>query len=72
MFKGRRPGRPVHPELTDSVWKMIRKCWNGDPFQRHTMAEVVAVLEAEVNARKFRRVVPSRLVLLPYVYVLHV
>ena len=59
MFEGRRPGRPVHPELTDCVWKMIRRCWNGNPARRHTMVEVVAVLEAEANAHKFRYAVLS-------------
>jgi hypothetical protein len=52
MLKGRRPGRLDHPELTDHVWKMIKGCWKSDPTQRHTMAEVVAILEAEANAHK--------------------
>jgi len=54
MLKGSRPGRPDHPELSDSVWKVIKGCWKGNPAQRKTMAEVVAVLEAEVGAHKSR------------------
>jgi len=50
MLNGRRPARPDHPELSDRVWKMINRCWKGDPAQRKTMAEVVTVLEAEVDA----------------------
>ena len=52
MLKGRRPGRPDHPELSDRVWKMIKGCWKGDPAQRKTMTEVVAVLEAEVKSKR--------------------
>ena len=52
MLKGRRPGRPDHPELSDRVWKTIQGCWKGDPTQRKTIAEVVAVLGAELNRAK--------------------
>ena len=55
MLNGRRPARPEHPELSDRVWKMIKECWKGGLVQRNTMAEVVVVLEAEVNAHKSRR-----------------
>ena len=50
MLNGRRPARPDHSELTDCVWKMIEGCWKGDPSRRKTMSEVVATLEAEVDA----------------------
>jgi len=52
MLNGRRPGRPGHPELSNRVWRMIKRCWKGDPAQRDTMIEVVAILEAEVKAHK--------------------
>ena len=54
MLKGRRPGRPDHPELSDRVWKVIKGCWKANPAQRKTIAEVVTALEAEVNAHKPR------------------
>jgi len=54
MLNGYRPGRPDHPELSDRVWGVIGQCWEGDPAQRNTMAEVVTELEAEVNAHKLR------------------
>ena len=54
MVNGRRPGRPDHPELSVRVWKLIKDSWKSNPAQRKTMAEVVTVLEAEVNARALR------------------
>ena len=50
MLNGRRPARPDHPELSDGVWKMIKGCWKGDPAQRRTIDEVVAILEVEARA----------------------
>lgn len=52
MLTGHRPARLDHPELSDRVWKMIKSCWKGDPVQRKTMTEVVAVLETEAGAHK--------------------
>jgi hypothetical protein len=54
MSKGRRPSRPDHAQLTDHVWKTIKGCWKSNPTKRHTMAEVVAALEAGANAHKSR------------------
>jgi len=45
MLKGHRPHRPDHPELSDRLWGLIEKCWEGGPAQRKTIAEVVGVLE---------------------------
>ena len=50
MLNGRRPARPDHSELSDSVWETIEGCWKGDPARRKMMSEVVATLEAEVYA----------------------
>jgi len=52
MVKGRRPGRPDHPELSNRSWKLIKGCWKGDPARRKTIAEVVSILEAELNKLK--------------------
>lgn len=49
MLNGRRPARPDHPELSARVWRLIQDGWKSNPAKRKTMAEVVAVLEAEVN-----------------------
>ena len=50
MLEGRRPNRPDHPELSNSLWKLIEGCWEGDPAQRKTIAEVVGILEAEIDS----------------------
>lgn len=55
MLEGRLPDRPNDPELSDRVWKVIKGCWKNKPVHRKTMAEVVTVLEAELNARKRQR-----------------
>lgn len=52
MLSGRRPARPDHAELSDRMWKTIKACWKDDPAKRKKIADVVAVLEAEVNAHK--------------------
>jgi len=52
MLKGRRPARPDHPQLSDRVWKVIKGCWKGNPARRMAIAEVVTILDAEVNAHK--------------------
>jgi serine/threonine protein kinase len=48
VFQNERPSRPAHPQVSDRVWNMIQRCWNEDPFNRMTAAEVVDVLEAEL------------------------
>jgi hypothetical protein len=55
MLSGNRPTRPDHPELSDRVWKTIEGCWEADPAKRKKITEVVAILEAEVNAQKSKR-----------------
>jgi len=52
MLKGHRPGRPDHPELSDRLWKLIEGCWKSDPARRKTIAEVVDILEAEMDSAK--------------------
>ena len=49
MLEGHRPGRPDHPELSDRLWKLIKGCWESVATRRKTIAEVVYVLEAELN-----------------------
>ena len=49
MLNGRRPPRPDHPELSNNVWEMIEGCWKSEPARRRTIAEVIIVLDAELN-----------------------
>ena len=52
MLKGRRPARPDHPEISNRLWKTMKKCWDVDPARRKTITAVLTVLEAEINARQ--------------------
>ena len=54
MWKGHRPARPIHPEVSNRLWRAIQRCWKVDPGRRMKIAEVVAVLEEEVTAHQFR------------------
>ena len=51
VWKGARPPRPDHPEVSDRVWEMMKQCWERVPPKRITIREVVRTLEAEVAAR---------------------
>ena len=52
MLSGRRLPRSDHPELSDRVWKMIKGCLECHPARRRTVAEVIVVLDAELNSRQ--------------------
>lgn len=46
-MNGQRPDRPEKGQelgLKDSVWDMTVRCWDQDPAQRPTMAEVTGFL----------------------------
>ena len=49
MWKGRRPARPHHPQLSNRLWKMIEGTWKANPAQRIAIAQIVTVLEMEIN-----------------------
>ncbi|KAF9793044.1 kinase-like domain-containing protein [Thelephora terrestris] len=51
VFRNDRPPRPVHPEVTDRVWNVIERCWDKDPLNRMTAAEVVDVFDNELSAK---------------------
>jgi len=51
MWRGARPLRPDHPEVSDQVWEMMKQCWEGVPSQRATIREIVHTLEAERTPR---------------------
>jgi len=52
MWKGCRPARPNHPELSSRLWRTIQACWEANPDQRMSISEVVAVFEEEVAAHQ--------------------
>jgi hypothetical protein len=42
---GVRPEKPANAEaigISDSIWKLIQKCWHGDKVRRPRIQEVVA------------------------------
>ena len=49
VFKNDRPLRPDHREVSDRVWDMIQGCWDRDPSQRMTIADVSSILEVEAH-----------------------
>ena len=50
VLNGGLPDRSENPQLSDRMWKMIRRCWQSNPAERMTLSEVIAVLEAEESA----------------------
>ena len=51
MWKGVRPPRPDHPQVTDRMWRIIEQCWERVPSKRTTIKGVVRILEAERRAK---------------------
>ena len=51
MWKGARPQRPDHPEVSDRVWEMMERCWEGVPSRRTAIRDVVRTLEVEGTVR---------------------
>ena len=51
MLSGSLPDRSDNPQLSDRMWKMIRRCWKSNPAKRMTLPEVIAELEAEESAQ---------------------
>ena len=41
ILGGNRPTRPAHPNFTDNIWGIVKRCWNHDPQRRPEIAEVV-------------------------------
>jgi serine/threonine protein kinase len=44
MAQGERPPRPMHPEVTDSLWELVQRCWDHEPHSRPEVPEVLQVL----------------------------
>ncbi|EJD37110.1 kinase-like protein, partial [Auricularia subglabra TFB-10046 SS5] len=44
-----RPARPDHPQLTDGVWELIRRCWRSAPYRRPSMKAVLHRLRELVS-----------------------
>ena len=44
ILSGTRPGRPVHPSLTDNIWNLIERCWDQDPQRQPDISDVISYL----------------------------
>jgi len=49
ILRGRKPGRPPSPQIEDSFWDFIQKCWS-DLGQRPSAVEVLSFLQSDVRA----------------------
>ncbi|KAF9643680.1 kinase-like protein, partial [Thelephora ganbajun] len=44
IMQGKRPPRPVHPAVTEDLWKFMQRCWDHDPHSRPEISEVLQTL----------------------------
>ena len=46
VLGGKRPLRPTHPSCTESLWVLIKCCWQQDPGSRPKILEVSQTLSS--------------------------
>jgi len=49
MKKGNRPLHSDHPEISDSLWDTIEKCWHNVPSKRISAKDVLCSLLIELH-----------------------
>jgi hypothetical protein len=49
VLSGNRPTRPAHPDLTDDLWEVTKRCWNEDPQCRPDIMEVILCLRNSID-----------------------
>lgn len=49
IIQGGRPERPAHPNLTESLWTVIQKCWAQNPRDRPQMSQVTEHLASSTK-----------------------
>jgi len=54
VLAGNRPTRPMHMNLTNNLWEMIKRCWSQNPQKRPEISEVVLCLRATLALRHDR------------------
>ena len=59
IARGNRPTRPTHPNFTDNIWGIVKRCWNHDPQRRPEIAEVVHWLRNPSTLRHDDEVTPD-------------
>jgi len=45
VLSGKRPERPAHPNFTDDLWDLIKRCWNREPERRPDISQVILCLQ---------------------------
>ncbi|KAF9789504.1 kinase-like domain-containing protein, partial [Thelephora terrestris] len=45
IMKGNRPNRPVHPGLTEPLWRLVQECWKDTAGDRPEIADVIKELK---------------------------
>ncbi|KAG9044910.1 hypothetical protein FS837_007336 [Tulasnella sp. UAMH 9824] len=51
IFNNEIPQPTDYPQIspTDSLWSLMRKCWNSEPSGRPPMMEILAELKDEIS-----------------------
>jgi hypothetical protein len=55
ILEAKRPARPTHPNLTDELWALMKRCWNQDPYLRPEMSWVLQILRGSSVSLSSRR-----------------
>ena len=48
---GTRPDQLKSPNMEDSTWDLILKCWKANPNERHSMEQIVKRMTPRANFR---------------------
>ena len=51
IISGKRPSRPTHSALTDSLWELMNQCWDQDRRIRPRMLEALLALTSLIHKR---------------------
>jgi len=46
ITQGWRPPRPIHPAFTESLWRLMQRCWQCGPRFRPEVSEVLQAFRA--------------------------
>ena len=55
ITQGKRPTRPTHLTFTESLWKLMQRCWDPEPHSRPEVTEALQILLTTSVSRSFPR-----------------
>ena len=55
ILAAKRPGRPAHPNLTEELWGLMKRCWDQDPHLRPETSVVLRTLRGSSVSPLSRR-----------------